>query len=63
MQRKDKPLSREEIESYLIKIEGNLRSDRLILERFRVFAEQDDGKPFLMINLVKQKEVVEYPQS
>lgn len=56
-----KALSREEIESYLNKIEENLRSDRQTLERFRVFAEQDDGKPFFMINLVKQRETLVYP--
>jgi len=62
------PMTKDEIEYYLAKIEANLTLERTgyelspdSLKRFRQFAEADDGKPFYMLNLIREHEEPQYP--
>lgn len=62
------PMTKEEIEYYLAKIETNLTLERTgyelapdSLRRFKKFAERDDGEPFYMINLIREHKEPQYP--
>lgn len=57
------PITKEEAETYLSNIKKNLDSNQEALDRFRYFAEHDDGKPFFMVNLVKARKEVKYPEN
>lgn len=64
------PMTAEEIEHYLATIEANLAEERTgkplepdSLKRFREFAESDDGKPFFMINLIREYDEPHYPDN
>jgi len=64
------PMTKDEIEYYLAKIEANLTLERTgyelspdSLKRFRQFAEADDGKPFFMINLIQEYDEPKYPEN
>lgn len=58
-----KPISKEEADTYIKNIKKNLDSNQDALDRFRYFAEHDDGKPFFMVNLVKARKQVKYPDN
>ena len=47
------PLRREEIDAYLERIEGSEFTDTSDLDSLRRFMEQDDGREFIMLNLVR----------
>lgn len=55
------PISKEEANTYINNIKNNLNSNQQELDRFKFFAENDDGKPFFMLNLVKARKEVKYP--
>ncbi|NMA70196.1 MAG: hypothetical protein GX958_12395 [Desulfitobacterium sp.] len=62
------PMTNDEIKYYLAKIEANLTVERTgyellpdSLQRFKEFAEADDGKPFYMINLIREHQEPQYP--
>ncbi len=64
------PMTKDEIEYYLAKIEANLTLERTgqellpsDLQLFREFAEADDGKPFYMINLIREHNEPQYPEN
>lgn len=64
------PMTPDEIEYYLATIEANLTEERTgkalepsSLANFRRFAEEDDGQPFYMINLIKENEEPQYPDN
>ena len=62
------PITQEEIEYYLTLCKNNLTKERTghemtqeTVDRFRKFLEADDGKPFWMINLVREQKEPVYP--
>ncbi len=61
-----KPMTPEEVESYMKRFLANLTMERTghpaeNVEDIRKFALADDGKPFYMINLIKEHQEVQYP--
>jgi hypothetical protein len=64
----DKPITKEETEAYIANIKKyNIKEntgrdlDPKVVDLLRYFAEHDDGKPFFMINLIKERDKIEYP--
>ena len=58
------PLRREEIDAYLEKIEGSELTDTSDLDSLRRFMEEDDGREFIMLNLVRlNPELVPHPET
>ena len=47
------PLRREEIDAYLEQIKGSELTDTSDLDSLRRFMEEDDGREFIMLNLVR----------
>lgn len=64
------PMTQEEVDYYMAKYLANLTFERTghplnyaTVERIRTFAEEDDGQPFFMINLVRERSEVYYPDT
>jgi hypothetical protein len=58
------PLRPEEVETYLERIEASGSMDRSELETLRRFMEEDDGREFVMLNLVRlSREPVPHPET
>lgn len=62
------PMTAAEVESYMKRFLGNLTIERTghpaeNVEDIRKFALSDDGKPFFMINLIREHKDVQYPAS
>ncbi len=57
----EKPLSKEEIEYFIRRLETNLTKNTKTIQDFKYFMEHDDGKPIFMVNLVKERAALEYP--
>jgi hypothetical protein len=58
------PLHREEIDSYLQRVEGSELGDTSDLDSLRRFMEEDDGREFIMLNLVRlNPELVPHPET
>ena len=58
------PLRREEIDAYLERIEGSELTDTSDLDSLRRFMEEDDGREFIMLNLVRlNPEPVPHPET
>lgn len=62
------PLTQEQVDDYMDRYLANLTPDRTghdldmnTVARIRAFLESDDGKPFLMINLVREYDAPTYP--
>ena len=62
------PLTQEQVDEYMALYQANLtvertghETDPATVERIRTFLETDDGKPFLMINLVREWDGPTYP--
>ncbi|NLB87961.1 MAG: hypothetical protein GX790_01850 [Syntrophomonadaceae bacterium] len=63
------PMTQAEIEEYLAKYQRNLSEERTgkpldpyEVSLIRQFAEADDGKPFYMINLIREYDEPQYPE-
>lgn len=63
------PLTQEQVDEYMDRYIANLTTERTgheldpkTAERIRNFLETDDGKPFLMINLVREWDGPTYPE-
>lgn len=61
-----KPMTQAEVNRYMAKIEANLTREKIgrepeNLADIRKFAATDDGKPFIMINLIREHKDVQYP--
>jgi len=64
--RPGEPLTPQEVDYYMAKIKANLTVERTgyppeNLADIEKFARSDDGKPFNMINLIKERKEVQYP--
>jgi hypothetical protein len=58
------PLRREEIDTYLELVEGSELTDTSDLDSLRRFMEEDDGREFIMLNLVRlNPEPVPHPET
>lgn len=58
------PLKQEEIDQYMARIstQGNTFKNIKDQEAFRVFLQEDDGRPFYTINFYKYHEIARYPE-